>query len=67
MLKMTGLPDKLAPSKNNNIKPTSNKNNGSKLASKKNDSDNKVEYGSDSVEHAKKSRKLKAYFLGKKP
>ena len=39
---------------------TSNKNDNSKLAFKKNNSNDKVEFGGNNVEHAKKSRKFKS-------
>ena len=56
MLKITGSLDKSVPSKNND----------SKQASKKNNSKDEIDkYGSDSVEHAKKSRKSKGQNLAK--
>ena len=61
MLKIAGLPDKLASSKNNGSKSASSRNNNSRPASKRNDGNNKVDGFSidgNSVEHAKKSKKL---------
>ena len=61
MLKTTGSPDKPALSKNNVSKSASSRNNNSKSAFRKNNSNNKVNgfsIGRNSIEHAKKSRKL---------
>ena len=58
---MTGLPDKSAPSKNNDSRLASNKNNNSKPISRKNDNDGEVDrfgVSGNGVEHAKKSEKL---------
>ena len=57
MLKTTNEP---APRRNNGSRSTSNRNNNNKLASKRNDGNGEIDgFGSDSVEHAKKSRKSK--------
>ena len=61
MLKTTRSLDKLASSKNNSSSLASNKNNNSKPASKKNNSNNEIDrfgINKNSVEHAKKLRKL---------
>ena len=65
MLKITGSPDKLAPSKNNNSKPISSKNNSSRPTFGKNNGNSKVRFGGDGVEYAKKSGKLKSQKLSK--
>ena len=60
MLKTTGLPDKLAFSKNNGSKSASSKNNNSKLASRKNNGNGKINrfgFNENGMEHAKKSGK----------
>ena len=60
MLKMTGLPDKPAPSRNNGSKSASSRNNDSKSAFGRNDGNGKIDkFGVDrnDVKHAKKSRK----------
>ena len=62
---MTRLPNKLALSKHNNSKLASSKNNGIKSAIKINDGNSKVGFDSDSIEHAKKSRKSKSQKLAK--
>ena len=60
MLKMTGLPDKPAPSKNNGSRSVSNKNDNSKPIFGKNDGNDEVDgfgIGRNGGEHAKKSKK----------
>ena len=61
MLKTTGSPDEPAPIKNNGNKSASSRNNNSKPASRRNNGNGEVNefgFGRNSVEHAKKSRKL---------
>ena len=66
MLKTTGLPNEPAPSKNNSSKLASSRNNNSKPASRRNDGDGKVdEFGDNSTEYAKESRKSKGKDLSK--
>ena len=67
MLKITRLFNKSAPNKNDSNRPVFSKNNGNRSASGKNVSNSEIGSGNDGMEHAKKSRKLKAYFLRKKP
>ena len=60
MLKTTGSPDELAPSKNDGSKSASSRNDNSRPASGKNDGDGEVDrsgVGGNDVEHAKKSEK----------
>ena len=61
MLKITGSLDKPAPSKNDGSKSASNRNDNNKPVSKRNDGNDEVDrfgVGKNSIEHAKKSRKL---------
>ena len=62
MLKTTNKP---APSRNDGSKSASNRNNNSRPASGRNDGNSKVDGFSDSMEHAKKSRKLKGQKMSK--
>ena len=64
MLKTTGSPDKLALSKNNGSKSTSNRYENSRLASGKNNGNDKI-HKFDNMEYAKKSEKLKSQKLTK--
>ena len=60
ILKMTRLPNKPAPSRNNNIKLAFNINNNNKLAFKRNNSNSEVYrfgVGRNNIKHAKKSEK----------
>ena len=64
ILKTIGLPDKPAPSKNNNSKSVSSRNNNSRPASGRNNGNDEVdEFGG--IKHAKKSGKLKDQKLAK--
>ena len=64
MLKMTGLFDEPAPSRNDGNKSASRENNNTKQASKKNNGNSEVdEFGGE--EHTKKSRKSKGQKLAK--
>ena len=61
MLKITGLPDKPAPSTNNGSRSASSRNDNNKLAFGRNIGNSEVDglsIGENRVEHAKKSRKL---------
>ena len=61
MLKTIGSPNKSALSKNNSNRSTSSKNNNSRLASERNNGNGKVNrfgVSENSIEYAKKSRKL---------
>ena len=61
MLKITRLPDKLAPSRNNSNRSAFNKNDNSRPVFGKNNSNSEVDrfgIGENDVEHAKKLRKL---------
>ena len=61
MLKITRLPDKPVPSRNNGSKSASSKNNNNKPVFKRSDGNGKVNgfsVGRNSVEYAKKSEKL---------
>ena len=61
MLKITRLPNKLAPSKNDGSRSASSKNDNSRPASKNNDSDGEVEgfdVSENGIKYIKKSRKL---------
>ena len=61
ILKTTGLPNKLAFSKNNGSKSASSKNNNNMPASERNNGNSEVDrfgIGENCVKHAKKSRKL---------
>ena len=61
MLKITRLPNKLAPNRNNNSKSASNKNDNSRPVSEKNDGNSEIDgfgVGKNGVEHAKKLGKL---------
>ena len=61
MLKTIKSLDKLVPSRNNGSKSASNKNNDGRPTSRKNDSNSEVNgfgVSRNSIEHAKKSRKL---------
>ena len=61
MLKMTKLPNKPAPNRNNNSRLASNKKNNSKPASGKNNNNSKFDgFDDDSMEHAKNSGNRKA-------
>ena len=60
MLKMTGSPNKPAPSRNDGSKSASSRNDESKPVSRRNDGDGEVDgvgVGGNSVEHAKKLEK----------
>ena len=60
MLKTTGSPDELAPSKNDGSRSAFSRNNDSRPASGRNNGDGKVDgvgVGGNGVEHAKKSEK----------
>ena len=60
MLKMTGSSNEPTSSKNNGSRSASNRNNNSRPAFGKNDGNSKVDgFGSNGVEHTKKSGKLK--------
>ena len=69
MLKMTGSPDKPAPSRNDGSRSAFSRNNNSRPASGKNDGNGKVDgvgVGGNGVEHAKKSEKTsKSWKLSK--
>ena len=69
MLKMIGLPDKPAPSRNDGSKSASNRNDNSKLVSGRNDGDGEIDgvgVSRNDVEHAKKSGKTsKSWKLSK--
>ena len=63
ILYMTGSPNKLAPSKNNNSRSGCSKNNNSRPTSGRNNSDSEVNgfgVSGNGVEYAKKSGKLKS-------
>ena len=65
MLKTIGLPDKSAPSKNDNSKSASSKNDNGKSASRRNDGNSEVNrfgVGGNDVEHAKKSEKTSKFW-----
>ena len=60
MLKITGSPNKAAPSRNNGSSLASSNNDDSMPASKRDNSNNEIDgFDGDSVEHAKKLRKSK--------
>ena len=60
MLKITGSPNKPAPSKSNNSKSASSKNDDNRSIFGKNNGDGEVNgFGGDSMEHAKKLGKSK--------
>ena len=60
ILKITGLPNKPAPDRNNSSKLAFNKNNNSRLAFKKNNNNNEFdEFGDNNMEYAKKLKKSK--------
>ena len=65
MLKTTRSLDKPTSSRNNSSKPASSRNDGSRLASKRNNGNGEIRFDGDSVEHVKKSRKLKDQKLSK--
>ena len=63
ILKITGLSDKPAPSRNNCSKSTFSRNNNSWPISRRNDGNTEVDrfgIGGDGIEHAKKSKKSKS-------
>ena len=63
MLKTTGSPDKLAPSRNDGSKSASSRNDNSRLISERNNGNGEVDrfgVGRNGVEHAKKSGKSKS-------
>ena len=62
MLKTIGSPDKPTSNKNNSNKSVSSKNNNNKSVFRKNNGNNKTDefdISGNSMEHAKKSKKLK--------
>ena len=65
MLKLIGLLNEPAPSRNNGSKLVSSKNNGNKLIFGKNNGNDEVEFNDDSIKHTKKSRKSKSQKLAK--
>ena len=66
MLKMTGLSDKPAPRRNDGNKSAYSRNDNGKPASRRNNDNGEVDgFSNDSVEHAKKSEKLKDQKMSK--
>ena len=65
-MKIIRSPDKLAPSKNNGSRPTSNRSDNSRPTSRKNDGNIEVDgFVADGIEQAKKSKKSKGKNLSK--
>ena len=64
MLKTTGLPDKLVPSRNDSSRSASSRNNNSRPASRRNNGNSKVngfDVDGNGVEHPKKSGKTSKF------